>query len=593
MKAASADHARGPHQPPRKPPDPRHEPGLRSPPPEAVGDDQQQHGERRPVGAEPGGVAGEVALAVHVRERDRRIAAVVVEVVLEAELIEGQLGDQVDHHQPPADELVRRDRLQEHRQHRHQRPVEGVRQDVPEQVLLQLEVGEALDRLDEHAGRGAHQQGGDQHQGQRQGLRDHEGPVGRAGGVDDLVGLAVALAPDELAGVVDRDHDHHEGEGAVQGGDHPAGHRIDVRPARFRAQEEGGAGVEEADQQQDHEGRALEHLAHLEAGALGQLRPGGGQAEPRRRQRSGGRLDWIGRLGRGAELLQPLGPLALALEAEGREGGAQEQEGRPAPDQPVVEQAAFDGGQGGVGLVGREVAGRQAIGRLAERLDDRGELAAVQLPHRRAHGDVQHQEGRHAQVGPHHRAGGRRQREEDRRDQEQRRQRQPEVGEGVVREPVRPQRLGVHPGHQRAHEDAQRHEQERQRDRREGAGEPSEQVVELADRGRADDRAVASLVVAHDDVGDEGRGHEHVEDRHDQRRLGDRPRRVLVDVAARADLDLVDGDRAEHQQEEDQAGDPEDRLANLVAQLEGRDLAEHGARSGLQAARREAERVEK
>jgi hypothetical protein len=36
-------------------------------------------------------------------------------------------------------------------------------------------------------------------------------------------------------------------------------------------------------------------------------------------------------------------------------------------------------------------------------------------------------------------------------------------------------------------------------------------------------------------------------------------------------------------------GDPEDRLAKLVAQLEGRDLAEHPR----QAARREAARVEK
>ena len=57
-------------------------------------------------------------------------------------------------------------------------------------------------------------------------------------------------------------------------------------------------------------------------------------------------------------------------------------------------------------------------------------------------------------------------------------------------------------------------------------------------------------------------------------------------------LHPVDADRAEHQGEEDQAGDPEDRLAQLVAQFEGGDLAEH--RAGLaQAARREAERVEK
>ncbi len=65
----------------------------------------------------------------------------------------------------------------------------------------------------------------------------------------------------------------------------------------------------------------------------------------------------------------------------------------------------------------------------------------------------------------------------------------------------------------------------------------------------------------------------------------------MVVRAQVADADLIDGGPAEAEQEEHHRHHPEHRIAELVAELEGEDLAEH--RRGQAAARREADRVEK
>jgi hypothetical protein len=48
------------------------------------------------------------------------------------------------------------------------------------------------------------------------GLGDDIGPIGQRRRIDDLVHLAVALAPDEFARIIDGDDVRHEGEAAVQ-----------------------------------------------------------------------------------------------------------------------------------------------------------------------------------------------------------------------------------------------------------------------------------------------------------------------------------------------------------------------------------------
>ena len=63
----------------------------------------------------------------------------------------------------------------------------------------------------------------------------------------------------------------------------------------------------------------------------------------------------------------------------------------------------------------------------------------------------------------------------------------------------------IEPRHVDADVEAEGHGGEGEHAGEEGAGEAAEQIVELVDAGGADDRAVAGVVVAHDDVGDEGR----------------------------------------------------------------------------------------
>ena len=89
-----------------------------------------------------------------------------------------------------------------------------------------------------------------------------------------------------------------------------------------------------------------------------------------------------------------------------------------------------------------------------------------------------------------------------------------------------------------------------QRSGGEGAEEASEQIVDLADPGGADERAESGLVVAEDDVGDEGGGHEQEEERDDEVRHDDRMRGVEQNVPAAAGPELEDRHVDEGGQEE-------------------------------------------
>src|SRR5690606_13807112 len=164
----------------------------------------------------------------------------------EADRVHRQAGDDVDDHQPPADELVRHDRLQEHGQHRQQDPVDAQRQNVPEQVLVELEVGVALDRLHRDSGSDADQQGGDQYQRDREGLGHDEGPVRHGGGVDDLVRATLAFAPDQLAGVIDGDDDRDQAERSLEGGDGHPRHQLDRRAVELAGVPEPGHRIDQA-----------------------------------------------------------------------------------------------------------------------------------------------------------------------------------------------------------------------------------------------------------------------------------------------------------------------------------------------------------
>jgi hypothetical protein len=574
------------------------QPGLGSAPPQAVAQHQQHHGAGAPVGLEPGVGLPEAADPVHVRQRNVRLAGVEEEVVVPAQAGRHDGGDQVGDHRRPAQELVRDEALQEHRQDREQNGVGGGGQDEPQHIVADLVVGVALDGLHRHAGQGAEDEGGDQHQGDGQALGDDERPVGRGRRVDDLVGPAVAVAPDELAGVVDGDDERDDGVRPPQQRDHLAGHRIGVHAVEFAGEHQAGRGIENAEHHQHQEGRALEHLGHVEPRAGGEL--GQGRAGPERRAGLGARRRGRGRgrrgLGDGGECLALAGFRAAHREAEQARGRGEEGEPDPDPEQAIGEQLARNRRDQAVALGGRPVAHGVAEGRKAEGLAPGQRVAQLRLARDHGHDDqIDDQEADHRQVGAHHRAGRRGDGEEQGGGQKQPGQSDDDVGPGVVAEPIGPEGLGIQPRHQRAQPDRQRHRQEGDRRRPEGAGEAAVEIVELAHPRGAHDRPEAGLVVAHDAVGHEGRGHEHAEEqRPDLGDLDDRERGVLVDVRGVADVDLVAGDRAERHQEEQDRHDPEDRLAQLVAELEAGDLGEHRRRpQAALGVRRAADRVAK
>ena len=109
---------------------------------------------------------------------------------------------------------------------------------------------------------------------------------------------------------------------------------------------------------------------------------------------------------------------------------------------------------------------------------------------------------------------------------------------------------------------AERHGEEAERRDQEGAGEAAEQIVELADPGRADDRPEAGLVVAHDDVGDEGGRDEHVEDREDQHGSGrSRTGAFSWTLPPAPPIWICSlATKPKDEQEEQDGGDPEDRV---------------------------------
>ena len=173
---------------------------------------------------------------------------------------------------------MRHQHLHEHREHGEQHGQRRAGQHEPLQVVQQLEVGVALQRLHHHAGQHRDEQRGRQDERDRNDLRDDERPVRRRRRVDDLVDAAVAVAPDQFAGVEDRDDDRDDREGAVQVDDHQPRHREDLAAVELPRVPERAERVQHADAEQHEERRAAEHEGHVEARQPPELLPAGGQA---------------------------------------------------------------------------------------------------------------------------------------------------------------------------------------------------------------------------------------------------------------------------------------------------------------------------
>ncbi len=186
----------------------------------------------------------------------------------------GDGGDDVDHHPAPADELVGREDLKEDRQGGEEEAVRSVRQNIPDEVLAEFDLRPAADCLEEHRRHHADQQGRDQHKGDRKGLGEHEGPVRDGGGLDDLVGASVALAPHQLPRIVDGDDDREEDEGARDLLDHQPRGRVHGRAVDLAAEPDVREAEDQAKRQEDHKAGAQHHLGDVEPGARKELLQG-------------------------------------------------------------------------------------------------------------------------------------------------------------------------------------------------------------------------------------------------------------------------------------------------------------------------------
>ena len=571
-----ADEAGCALEPARQAPDAGHEAGLGPAPPQAVSQDQQKHRSGRPVGLGPQGVLPEIAAPVHVRQGHADVGAIAVEHMVEAHRAQDDGRDQIDHHDGPADELVGRQGLHHNGQDGDHAEAQRARQDVPHQVLADLEVEHAARDLHADAGDHADDQDRGQDQDQGQGLGQQEGPVGGRRGVDQLVDLAVAVAPDQLAGIVDG-HDHRdEAERALKRGDHHARHQIDRGAVDLARDHQDGDGEGQAHQHQDDIGRALEHKGHLEAGAGPQLGPAGleaigglGQGSRRRRLGRGGRqgLELVD----GARLGAPRSGLIEPV------GGGQNGQADARPKQAVAQEDARQGHVQDVALGRGPVLGHQGEGGRTEGLGPGHDLFKFGLGTQDAgRHHIGDEDPDHADIGRHHRTGHGRQGEEEGRGQEDGRQAHHRVGIQVVARPEGPHGLLVDPGRQGAGQDADRHAQEAERAGRKGAGEAAVQVVEARQPGGLDDGAKARLHVAHHHIGHDHSRSQHEEGGHHQ--LQDRQRigGVLVDIAPGTDVDIGHGDHAEAEQGEEDGDDPEGGLAQLITEFESGDLEEHG-----------------
>ena len=583
-----ADQARRPRQPPRQTPQTRQQPGLGAPPPQAVGDDHQDHGEGGPVGIAPGGEDSEIARPVHVGQRHARALGVAIQHVVKAEIAQHQGRDQIDDHERPADEFVGRQGLDEDGQNRQQDEIGRARQDVPEQVFAELVVGIALDGLDHDAGHDADQQGRDQHQGQGQGLGNQEGPVRRRGRVDDLVDLALAIPPDQLTGIVDGDNDGDQAEGPGHGRDHHPRHQQDRRAEDLAGEQQGDDAEGQGQHDQHQIGGTAEDQRHLEGGARQQLGQSAGEAVGGCRQRAGrNRPGRRGRLvGEGAQLVGLAGLRSTDRGPVQQPGRGQDEEGDSRPQQAIAQQHPVQRGQQRILLGHGPVFGDQAEGGAAERLGPGGHAFPLGLVADHRLGDqVQDEDPDHADIGGHHRPGDRGQGEEQGRGQQQTRQGQHQIGIDIVTRPEGPEGFRIDPRHQGADQIAQADTGETQGHGGERPEEPAVQIVEFGHTGGVDQRAEPRGRVPHHHIRHNGRGGQHEEDGEDQMGLGQGEGRVLVNIAPATQADVVAGDRAEGQQAEDEGDDPEGRLAQLVAELEGGDLCKHAPGLRLRDAR--------
>ena len=550
----------------------------------------QHAGRERPVEGEPGERLDEVAEAVHVRVAGARRLGVLIQVVIEVPRRQHRAADEVQNHQQVSEVPVVGHHLQKHRENGREHEWNPRQDEHAAQVDADLEGVVDARGLDAHAG----QYRGDQHcrddDGERRELGAPQRPVGNGKRIDHLVHPRRSLAPDQLPAVDGDDDEDDDEERALQDVDHQVGHGVDGGAEEAIDRERIADHVQHAEGKDDEEPRAPQHAGDLHAGLVRELAEAGdgqrrmGSEGGQRREDQPGRFRRLGcfrsvHVRRSPAPPPRPAPTAPALADGEREPGIGERERQNRKgqhDEAVGEEIALEGEQHRVALGDRPVAGGDVESAAAERVEHRGEALVLDIGKHAAGDAVRDEHADHAGVGRHQAARQGGQGELDATHEQHVRHDEDRQCLQVRAGPERPDPLRFQPRHQapEQHAEHDRHEDGESGDER--PGEATEHVIALADRCREEQLVRACLPVAEHGIRHERSGGEDTDDAHHQQQSQDDERRVAVDVADRAaDDDGVGGNGQERGQEEEGAGQQEDRLPQLVAQLEAEDFGEH------------------
>ncbi len=416
-----------------------------------------------------------------------------------------------------------------HRERGEDHVLEEVHPEHDAEVQAELEMGIALERLDQEPA--DHRRGLERHdqRDQREESAGEHRPLGHRRRVHDRARPRSALLPHELPRI-ERDQDGEEGP-APRGEDllddeerHRPGGRVEYRLTDIPAPEE-----DEPDTRGEHhqepaaEDGARERVAR-DGERLPDRAPGAEGAGDARNVDRPGPLG--GQRGGGGS---PAAAATVFLHVREPERSEQQREHRgrhPEPERAVPRQRRGQPYQPCVPLRLRPVLRQLRQRRGPQRVDQRGQRRARDPVHVVEHDDVGDEEADRPQVHRERLPREHPDREQDCSDQDEVGQLDREVRLDVGRESERADLLGAGRRDPRCDQDPQRdrHHDEGVYDQR--SEEPPAEELRLADGGGEEERVHLHLDVAHRRLAEQRRGDEHAEHPDDHRGAGDSFRRV-------------------------------------------------------------------
>ena len=170
----------------------------------------------------------------------------------------------IEDHDPPTDIFVGAQSLHKNREDRELQQVHRQWQHVPHEVFAKLEVEVATARLHRHRGDDRNEQCRKQYECDGDCLWHHVRPARERGAVDNLMELAVAVAPHKLTAVIDRNDQRDDSKCASDKFDQRECRRDTRRAVSIGSEDQRRQTIHETKQQQHCKSRAAKDLRYLE-----------------------------------------------------------------------------------------------------------------------------------------------------------------------------------------------------------------------------------------------------------------------------------------------------------------------------------------